>query len=193
MADKKTWRDYAETVLIAIFLALFIRSYVLTAYVVPTRSMAPTLLSGDYIFAYRVPFGFKLPLMDTKIGGKLPNQDSIVIFKYPENPNTTYVKRVVGLPGDVIQIKNKVLLVNEAPIRELSLMDSSIKVEDFGPVVVNPNEVFLLGDNVEISDDSRYWGSVPIDHIEAQVLFIWFSVDKPNSKLRWDRVFKSVN
>lgn len=226
----KPWRDYVENILIAVFLALFVRTYVLTGYKVPTGSMAPTLKPGDFIFAYKLPFGFKLPFSKEKISGRLPERGQIVVFTYPDQPKTSYIKRVIGLPGDVIEIVNSVVRVNgqsfqysEAISDELSDLPSfqiqkvlietapegersiltlkDAKKSKFGPILIPPGEVFLLGDNRDASDDSRYWGSVPAQRIEGQLAVVWLSLNWQKvgggastflSRLptvRWNRVF----
>lgn len=223
-ADKfKPWRDYLENILIAIFLALFVRTYIITGYKVPTGSMAPTLKPGDFIFAYKLPFGFKLPFSKEKIAGRSPERGQVVIFTYPDQPRTSYIKRVIGLPGDVVEIVNGQVSLNgqifkytEGNSEELSDLPSfqiqkvlkesapegqrSVltlrdgKKSRFGPIVVPPGEVFLLGDNRDASDDSRYWGSIPIQRVEGQLALIWLSLNwqRPDAsrfpKVRWDRV-----
>lgn len=229
----RTWRDYLENILIAIFLALMVRTFILTGYKVPTSSMAPTLLPGDFIFAYRVPLGLKIPFTQTKIGVNPPKRGQIVVFSYPEQPRVTYVKRVIGVPGDRIQIEKGALIINEVKVdyRSLSEEESSKALPDFvgadsfklieekanegsrllmlqktpresnfGPLIVPPNEVFLLGDNRDTSDDSRYWGTVPIERIEGRVEFIWLSLnwqkkvwDNRLPTIRWERIGKSLH
>ncbi len=215
------WRDYLENILIAIFMALVVRTFVLTGYKVPTSSMAPTLLPGDFIFSYRVPYGLKIPLTETKVAVKPPQRGEIVVFTYAEQPKTNYVKRVIGLPGDRVQIENGELFLNgeklqyedmsaeqfekeiqDFPNNDLSpemfklvkekegadsrwlLFQKSPKSHSFGPFIVPPNEVFLLGDNRDSSDDSRYWGTVPIERIEGRVVLIWLSLNW--QKKIWD-------
>lgn len=239
MDKYKPWRDYLENILVAVFLALVVRTFILTGYKVPTGSMAPTLKPGDFIFAFRVPFGVKIPFLKEKIAGQPPKRGDVVVFSYPEQPRTSYVKRVVGLPGDVIKIDAGLLSVNGKQLELLSedneqimdlpnseyqqvylektpdgdrkilrLKDSSSK--SFGPLIVPPQEVFLLGDNRDASDDSRYWGTVPIEKIEGRVVFIWLSLDWSKDQdssldsqlsntlgskfpsVRWNRIFTSL-
>lgn len=220
-----SWRDYVENILIAVFLALVVRTFVLAGYKVPTSSMAPNLLPGDFIFSYRLPYGVKIPLTTTKISVNPPKRGEVVVFTYPEQPKISYVKRVIGLPGDRIQIKNGRLQINdenfqyqETPstdsgnelfqtVQEMApegsrklLFEISAKENSFGPLVVPPNEVFLLGDNRDTSDDSRYWGTVPIERIEGRVVLIWLSLDWQNKvwdnrfpRVRWNRTWSLLN
>jgi signal peptidase I len=224
----RRWRDYFENILVAIFLALFVRTFILTGYRVPTASMAPTLLPGDFIFSYRLPYGIKVPLTSFKIAISSAKKGEVVVFTFPEQPRVNYVKRVIGLPGDRIEIKDGVLYVNgeqleykekdgpslenlpgsdsfqmyeeKSPegIRDI-ILKKQVSKKSFGPLVVPPNEVFLLGDNRDASDDSRYWGTVPLDRVEGKVLLIWLSLDW-NKKLagrfpsiRNERIFTWVH
>lgn len=225
----KTWRDYIENILIAMLLALVVRAFVLTGYKVPTGSMAPTLLPGDFIFAYRLPFGFKIPFTEKKIFIRAPVRGDVVVFTYPEQPQVTYVKRVIGLPGDRIEIKDDHLIVNEKTFQYVAagpemgkdipnsdlftvvtekgmgidhnlVLKKETERKDFGPIIVPPEEVFLLGDNRDSSDDSRYWGTVPFARIEGKVIFIWLSLNWQQKvwenrlpTVRWDRSWSRLN
>jgi signal peptidase I len=194
---KAVWRDYFESILVAVFLALFVRSYVVTGYKVPTSSMSPTLLPGDFIFAYRLPFGFTLPLTTKKVFVQAPSRNEIVVFTFPEQPRSNYVKRVIGLPGDRVQIQNGMVIVNG---EKTGVEAEKTGAKSFGPIIVPPGEVFLLGDNLEVSDDSRYWGTVPLEKIEGKVFYVWLSLDWDNRwldgrlpSLRAGRSFTSVH
>jgi signal peptidase I len=222
------WKDYLVTILISVLLALFVRSFIMTAYKVPTGSMQPTLKAGDFIFSYRMAYGFHLPWSQTSWGARTPERGDIVVFSYALQPETTYVKRVVGLPGDRIQIIGGKLHINETPLvydleaaqsldnpnpeafdiyleRDLGthrrvIFQKRREDQNFGPLVVPPGEVFLLGDNRDASDDSRYWGTVPTGQIYGKVLFVWLSLNwqKPwggdrYPSIRWDRVFSGVH
>lgn len=223
------WKDYLITILISVLLALFVRSFIMTAYKVPTGSMQPTLKAGDFIFSYRMAYGFRLPWTQISWATKPPERGDIVVFSYANQPDTSYVKRVVGLSGDRIQIIGGKLFINETPlvyeletpVRPLDnpnpeafdiyneqdlgnhrrvIFQKSREEQNFGPLVVPPGEVFLLGDNRDASDDSRYWGSVSIGQIYGKVLFVWLSLDWQKRwggdrypSIRWERVFSGVH
>jgi signal peptidase I len=215
--------------LVAVAVALALRFFVISAYKIPTGSMVPTLKVGDFIFAYKLPYGIPIPMAGgERWGMRLPSRGDVVVFRYPGNESINYVKRVVGLPGDRVSIKNKQLWVNEVPAEYRELPDQVIKdlpgsefyqvfeesvagsthlvirnradeADYFGPVVVPPGHVFVLGDNRDSSDDSRYWGAVPLHNLEGQVVLIWMSLDWLNRwgderypSVRWSRVFQSV-
>ncbi len=233
MKVPRLMREYTESLIVAIVLALILRFFVISAYKIPTGSMLPTLKVGDFIFAYKLPYGFPIPFSGgERWSAALPQRGDVVVFRYPGNENVNYVKRVVGLPGDRIAIKNKRLLVNDVEADYRPLPDAIIRdvpssdyysastetihsssaetshvvmnnhadqADFFGPVVVPPGQIFVLGDNRDSSDDSRYWGTVPLSHLEGRVVLVWLSLDWMNPwggerfpRLRWDRVFKKV-
>ena len=228
-AVKSQTRESVEIILIALLVALVVRTYLVTGYKVPTSSMAPVLLPGDFIFVYRPPGGAKIPLLSLKIGSQIPRRNELVVFTFAEQPHTNYVKRVIGLPGDNIQMRDGKLIINDHPLQySLANQDSLTNLpnsdqfevweekdgttqrkivrkkggrgEDFGPLVVPPEEVFMLGDHRDASDDSRYWGTVPIQRIEGRVFLIWLSLDWEKKwgenrfpSLRTERLFTSVH
>ncbi|MEK2687582.1 signal peptidase I [Bdellovibrio sp. GT3] len=222
------WREYITTLVIAVFFALFVRSYLVTAYKVPTGSMQPTLKPGDFIFSSRVAYGIQIPFSDKKWHLTFPERGDVVVFNYSNQHEISNVKRVVGLPGDKIQIVDGRLILNDQPLEyvmvsgsdadnpnhdlfeifEEKTQDSSWRVifqkqsqgKDFGPIIVPPGEVFILGDNRDASDDSRYWGTVPSSQIMGKVVLIWLSLDWQEKwggdrypSVRWNRVFSSVH
>lgn len=222
------WREYLITLILAVLCALLVRNYLMTAYKVPSGSMQPTLKSGDLIFSSRISYGFPIPFAQKKWGESQPERGDLVIFTYPNQPGVTYVKRVIGLPGDRLQIIKGRLVLNEEPLRyekvtkenddnpnpELFeiyqeiltdhkwpvIFQKKSEEKDFGPLVVPPGEVFLLGDNRDASDDSRYWGTVPMNQIQGRVFLIWLSFDWQKKwggdrypSVRWERVFSAVH
>lgn len=223
------WKDYLVTILISVLLALVVRSFIVTAYKVPTGSMQPTLKAGDFIFSYRLAYGLHFPWSQSAVLESPPERGDVVVFSYANQPSTSYVKRVIGLPGDKIQITKGKLSINDVPLdyelegedpsgdnpnadafdiyleRDLGtfrrvIFQKSLQDQNFGPLVVPPGEVFLLGDNRDASDDSRYWGTVPIGQIYGKVIFVWMSLDWQKRwggdrypSVRWHRVFSGVH
>jgi signal peptidase I len=223
MLNRRFWRDYIENILVAILLALLVRTFIWTGYRVPTSSMAPTLLPGDFIFAYRLPYGVRFPLVETKWIVNPPLRGEVVVFTFPDQPKVSYVKRVIGLPGDRVEIADGDLLVNgkkmEYERKSSPTLDPSFELltekapegprdifrrkeggrKSFAPLIVPPNEVFLLGDNRDVSDDSRYWGTVPLERIDGRVQLIWLSLDwgkkwggEQLPQVRKDRLFTRI-
>lgn len=223
------WKEYFFTLLVAIILALVVRSLFLTAYKVPTGSMQPALKAGDFIFSFRPAYGFKIPFGSQIVGASNPKRGDLVIFSYLNQPHTIYVKRVVALPGDRVEVKGGRLILNDQKLEykllkevvdnpnpevfdvylekdglhERSVIfekDKRDQTKNFGPTVIPPAEIFLMGDNRDASDDSRYWGSVPMAQIEGQVMLIWLSLDYRNKwganrypSVRWERIFTTVH
>lgn len=222
------WREYLTTLVLAVLFALFVRSFLLTAYKVPTGSMQPTLKPGDFIFSSRLSYGVSIPFSNQRWNEIFPERGDLVVFTYPETPAITYVKRVVALPGDKVQISKGRLSINDQSLQYRRLegedkdnpnpqlfdifeektesqtrrviFQKQSEEKDFGPLVVPPGEVFLLGDNRDASDDSRYWGTVPVDRVVGEVVLIWLSLDWQKKwgsdrypSVRWERVFSSVH
>lgn len=229
---KRTLREYAETLALALLLALVLRFFVLSAYRISTPSMAPNLKVGDFILGFKLPYGFQIPFIEKKVGQPRARRNDILIFKCPYEKSKSCIKRVVGLAGDRIEIKKKKLILNGRVSEYTKLSDRlqkqsrfdllpfkgssivllesagrskrSILVTDqnlseaYGPIVVPPDHFFALSDYRDDLEDSRSWGVVPNDLIEARAAFIWFSIDwSPTLSgggplIRFERIFKSA-
>jgi signal peptidase I len=201
---KSTIREYAEALAIAIILALFIRTFIIQAFKIPSGSMKSTLLIGDHLLVNKFIYGIRIPFIDKYlIQFKKPERGDVVVFKWPEDEDKDFIKRVVGVEGDVIEIKNDDLYVNNeivehkfsgkfsdksinsADIYEEVLgdnkhfvLDQFAKNEDFGPVTVPENSIFVMGDNRDNSQDSRYWENetfVKLEKIKGKALIIYWS------------------
>ena len=163
---KSTIREYIEAILIALLLALFIRTFVVQAFKIPSGSMKNTLLIGDHILVNKFIYGVKNPLNGkTWIPIKEPERRDIVVFKYPINPEQDYIKRVIGVEGDTIEIKDKKVYVNGEPQEEdytifldKRVLPGSLQPRDnMGPITVPENSLFVMGDIRDNSYDSRFW------------------------------------
>ncbi|RLE11512.1 signal peptidase I, partial [Candidatus Aerophobetes bacterium] len=158
--ESLSWiREIVETIVIALVLAFLIRTFVVQTFWIPSGSMEPTLLVGDRIMAYKLFYGID----DVKRG-------DIIIFKFPLDPKKDFVKRVIGLPGDTIEIRKKEVYVNKKRLIEPYAVhsdnwDTGFPRDEYGPVKVPPDSLFVLGDNRDSSEDSRYWGYVPKENI----------------------------
>jgi signal peptidase I len=175
MLSKGLWRDYLENILIAVLLAIFIRNFVWTAYRVPTDSMAPTLEAGDFIFAFRLPFGISSPWSEDKLSGNYPHRGDVVVFSYPDMPRVSFVRRVLALPGDFVSADQGRILVNENPTP--SVLGSE---PPFSAIVIPIGQVFVAQDDLgrgTDSDKAHKWGLVPVQKIEGRVQLIWLSLD----------------
>lgn len=197
-------REWGEALVIALVLALIIRAFILHPYKIPSSSMEDTLLKGDHIMATKYNYGMTIPFTTTKIWGAdiVPARGDVVIFTFPQDPSLDFVKRVVGLPGDTVQIKNKRVIINgkeyveghEKYTDSFLLTDGPNKCRDnLGPFKVAPGRVFVMGDNRDQSFDSRFWGELPIQNIKGKAFIIYFSWDREGKTPRWGRMGKLIN
>lgn len=198
---KSTIREYVEAILIALLLALFIRTFVVQAFKIPSGSMQNTLLIGDHILVNKFIYGVKNPFNgNTWIPFKKPERRDIVVFKYPVNPAQDYIKRVVGVEGDTIEIKNKKVYVNGelqnenyAIFLDNKILPANVQGRDnLGPVTVPEDSLFVMGDNRDNSYDSRFWNFVNLKAVKGKAFILYWSWDKENFSVRWDRIANIV-
>jgi signal peptidase I len=214
--------DYAESFFPVLLFVLIIRSFIAEPFRIPSGSMLPTLLVGDFILVNKSAYGVKLPVLNTKIieVGE-PERGDVVVFRYPENPALDYIKRVVGIPGDKISYINKELTVNgeAVNVEKLSiyqppdqtmadsrivhfkenltgveheiLMNSNRYSGDIS-FVVPPKKYFVMGDNRDNSNDSRYWGYVPEENLRGKAFMIWMNWDNVNKTVLFSRIGSSI-
>jgi len=189
---KSTVREYFESIVIAVILALFIRTFVVQAFKIPTGSMENNLLIGDHLLVNKFVFGPSESRIERAIlpMGTIKRGD-VIVFKYPEEPDRDYIKRVIGLPGETVEMKNKKIFINGVPVDEpyVHFLEppstetdvhevTSIDVrERYGPITVPPNQYFVMGDNRDNSQDSRYWGFLQRDYIKGKALLIYWSYE----------------
>ena len=196
---KRLIKEYAEAIITALLLALIIRAYIIQAFKIPSGSMIPTLLIGDHILVTKFIYGTKIPFSDKSIlVFKQPGKGDIIVFKYPEDPKKDFIKRVVAAGGDTLEERNKIIYVNGKEVTEPYAYhgDSFVRPrgdprDNFGPLIVPENKVFVMGDNRDQSFDSRYWGFVDIKAIKGKALIIYWSWD-PGNRLRFNRIGRLV-
>ncbi|MBI2412175.1 MAG: signal peptidase I [Deltaproteobacteria bacterium] len=207
---KKNIREIVEAIVIALVLALIIRTFVIQAFKIPSGSMEETLLVGDHIvvskFAYgiQVPkpaiikiFGASVPFFETKLipsWGKVDHGD-VIVFRFPGDRSKDYIKRVIGLPGDRVELKEKVLYLNDKKMDDpWGVNKGGLYGEDtekninFGPYTVPDGTVFVMGDNRDRSYDSRYWGPVPFKDIKGKAFIIYWSWNRDSHWVRFGRL-----
>lgn len=185
---KSLLREYGEALVIALVLALVIRAFVIQAFSIPSGSMVPTLLVGDYLLVNKFVYGIRNPLSNKVwIPLSTPQRWDIVVFVFPQDPSKDYIKRVVGLPGEKVQLINKKLYINgehvETPYavytdatvmpRPAGPMESPR--DNYGPMEVPKDSYFVMGDNRDHSYDSRFWGFVSMDALRGKAFIIYFS------------------
>jgi signal peptidase I len=199
---KSTIREYIEAILIALLLALFIRTFVVQAFKIPSGSMLNTLLIGDHILVNKFIYGIKNPFNgNTWVPIKKPEKRDIVVFKYPVNPAQDYIKRVVGVEGDTIEIKNKKVYVNGelqkenyAIFLDNKILPANVQGRDnMGPITVPEDSLFVMGDNRDNSYDSRFWNFVNLKAVKGKAFILYWSWDKENFSVRWDRIANLVH
>jgi signal peptidase I len=200
--SKSKIQEYIEAIIIAILIAVVIRTLVIQAYKIPSRSMVPALLVGDHLLVNKFIYGVKIPIIrKVLIPITDPERGDIIVFIYPNDRTKDYIKRVIGVGGDKIEIKNKDLFVNDKPYKDAFGIYSDNVVypavvqprDNFGPVVVPQGSLFVMGDNRDESADSRFWGFVDLKDVEGKALIIywsWNSDEQDNllKKIRWERL-----
>lgn len=190
-------REYIESILIAVIMALIIKAFIVQAFKIPSGSMIPTLMIGDHILVNKFIYGVKIPFTDKIIiPFKNPKYGDIIVFKFPEDEKKDFIKRVVGLPGDKLEIKDKKIYINGKFVDEQfaahsdpMLYPSAIQPRDnLGPITVPEDSYFVMGDNRDFSLDSRYWGFVKLNKIRGKAFIIYWSWDGEDSWVRWNRI-----
>jgi signal peptidase I len=194
---KSKVKEYVESIIIAILIALFIRTFIICAYKIPSRSMVPTLLVGDHILVNKFIYGVKMPLLrNTIIPVSNPKRGDIVVFIYPNDRSKDFIKRVIGTAGDRIEIKNKIIFINGQEYSDSfgvysdsTIYPAALQTRDnFGPVIVPKDSLFVMGDNRDESMDSRFWGFVNLHDVEGKAFIIYWSWNREDHNLRWQRL-----
>lgn len=194
---KSKLREYIEAILLAILIAFFIRTFVIQAYKIPSGSMKPTLQIGDHILVSKFNYGVKLPFIrSTLIPIGTPKRGDIVVFIYPEDRSKDFIKRLIGLPGDTIEIREKKILLNGLPWSDAYgvhvdnfIIPGSVQPRDnFGPAKVPEDSIFVIGDNRDESYDSRFWGFVDMKDVLGKAQIIYWSWNSEDTWVRWGRI-----
>jgi signal peptidase I len=190
-------KEEIKGILIAVFIALFIRAFFVQAYKIPSGSMEPTLLVGDHLLVLKCAYGIRIPLVGKYlVEYSSPKRGDIIVFVYPRDPKKDFIKRVMALPGESVQIIGRTIYINGKPIRDPwgVWSENDLLRGNFGPVTVPQGHYFVLGDNRDNSMDSRYWGFVPKSNILGKALIIYWSwngeAENLWEKIRWLRIGK---
>ena len=200
--EKSKIQEYIEAIIIAVLIAVFVRTFVVQAYKIPSRSMVPTLLVGDHLLVNKFIYGVKIPfLRNTLLPITDPKRGDIVVFIYPNDRSKDFIKRVIGVAGDKIEIRNKKIFINGKEYSDSYgiysdsvIYPASLQPRDnFGPVTVPPESLFVMGDNRDESADSRYWGFVDLQDVEGKALIIYWSWNSEDKNLRWKRIGNLLN
>lgn len=212
--------EYAKAFFPVILIVLLLRSFLVEPFRIPSGSMTPTLLAGDFILVNKYAYGIRLPVINKKIIELSdPQRGDIAVFRFPKDPSIDYIKRVVGLPGDRIAYRDKVVYVDGEAMKQemrgtfigegagMAMTGASLRAEHLGSVVheilvvpeksgrqdmeeivVPAGHYFVMGDNRDNSNDSRFWGVVPNENLVGRAFFIWLNWDSEDNKVRWDRL-----
>lgn len=183
MQKRRLAKDYLQPILTAILIALFIRTFVVQAFKIPSGSMEPTLLVGDYILVNKFLYGMRVPFTWTKLFQFVkPERGDVIVFVFPLDPSKDFIKRVIGKEGEKVQIIDKKIFINDQLIKDpwgdfenIGSAEFRRAVENFGPVVVPKNSLFVMGDNRNNSDDSRFWGFLDMNAVLGKAFILYFS------------------
>jgi signal peptidase I len=175
----------------AVILALFVRAFIFQAFKIPSASMEPNLLIGDHLLVDKMVFSPSLVGLEHWLFAKRPiRRGDVLVFKSPEDPTRDFIKRVIGLPGDTLEIQDRLVLINGKPLAEPyahfeksstgSILDDAFDPEnrsDYGPVTVPAAELLMLGDNRDNSRDSRWWGTLPVSQVKGRAVMVYWSYE----------------
>jgi signal peptidase I len=220
--------EYCRSFFPVILIVLLLRSFLLEPFRIPSGSMMPTLLVGDFILVNKYTYGIRLPVINKKIidlGS--PERGDVVVFRYPKDPSTDYIKRVIGVPGDHIEYRNKMLFINGKALNYqdkgvytgwgsgISMSGAQVRNEKIDDVkhdilieprgfnyaypcmqqnqfVVPEGEYFVMGDNRDNSNDSRFWCTVPDENLVGKAFMVWMNWDSAGDGIGWDRIGNSI-
>jgi len=204
-STKSMVREYAEAIIIAILLALIIKAFIIQAFKIPSGSMKQTLLIGDHILVNKFIYGIAIPIWNKEIFHfSDPKREDIVVFRYPVDPSKDFIKRVIGLPGDVVRIQDKKVFINEQLLEESYTVHSDSRIlpagvsprDNMNAITVPPHSLFVMGDNRDESYDSRFWKFVDMGELKGKAFLIYWSwnsegelsLNSSQSYVRWNRI-----
>ena len=192
---KAAFREYAESIAIALVLAFVLRSFVVQAFKIPSGSMEDTLAIGDHLLVNKFLYGTKVPFMGKRVLKiRDPKRGDVVVFEYPKDESRDFIKRVIGLPGDEIEVRDKkvyingALYINPQEVHKDPEPEPQNVRDNFGPVTVPAGSYFVMGDNRDRSYDSRFWGFVPEEKIKGMAFIKYWSWDNEHSTVRWKNI-----
>jgi signal peptidase I len=182
-APRSHVRDYVEAIAWALVITLFLRTFVIQAFRIPSESMADTLLVGDFLFVNKLEYGPKVPFTHIRLPGlHPPRRGEVIVFQWPEDPSKDFIKRCIAVGGETVEIEHKQVYVDGVRLVEPYVKHEAGEEpagytprDNFAPPTIPPGELFMMGDNRDNSNDSRFWGNVPMDLVKGRALFIYFS------------------
>jgi len=198
---RSTIREYVEAFGMAILLALFIRTFLVQAFKIPSGSMLPTLQIGDHLLVNKLLYGLRIPIMGKRVFQVFsPQHDDVIVFIFPEDRSKDFIKRVKAVAGETIEVRNKVVYLNGEKIDDpyafygpdARVIPNNLR-DNFGPLTVPEGHVFVMGDNRDHSHDSRFWGTVPVDDILGKAFILYWSWDADAFRPRLGRMGTLIN
>jgi signal peptidase I len=194
---KSTFREYVEAIGMALLLALFIRTFIVQAFKIPSGSMIPTLQIGDHILVNKLSYGIRVPFWENYLVnyGQI-RRGEVIVFVFPEDRSKDFIKRVIGVPGDTVEVRGKTIYINGKEVDDpyahfegddLQFMGLQTR-DDYGPKTVPADQLFVLGDNRDKSYDSRFWGFVDLKDVRGKAFLIYWSWDGTDRWVRWERL-----
>lgn len=193
-------REYYEAILVAVIFALFVRTFVVQAFQVPSGSMEKTVLIGDHMLVNKFIFAPHWGgILEKLLPYRSPRRGDVFVFKYPDNPDRDFIKRLIGLPGDRVQSVDKAVSVNGSPAptahtyhidpkswpSDPQLSENYRKRDNFGPIEISAGHYFAMGDNRDNSYDSRFWGAVPAENVKGRALLVYWSYEAEPDSAEW--------
>jgi signal peptidase I len=200
--SRSVLREYVEAALWALVLTLFLRAFVIQAFRIPSASMQDTLLIGDFLFVNKFEYGPKIPFTHTRLPGlRPPRRGDVIVFQFPQDPSKDYIKRCIATGGETIEIHDKRVSVNGKPLVEPYAIHSDPAIhpagydyrDNFGPYTVGRGQMFMMGDNRDNSNDSRYWGPLDMDLVKGRAMFLYWSWNGERNWPRWKRIFQIIH
>ena len=194
-------REYVEAALWALVLTLFLRAFVIQAFRIPSESMKDTLLVGDFLFVNKFEYGPKIPFTNIRLPGlRQPRAGDVIVFQFPQDPSKDFIKRAVATGGQTIEVRDKQVLVDGKVRQEPYAIhtDSSVHPagwdyrDNYGPTTVPKGDLFMMGDNRDNSNDSRFWGPLEMDLVKGRAMFLYWSWDGEKNWPRWERIFDVI-
>jgi len=194
---KSTFREYTEAILLALVLALFIRTFIVQAFKIPSGSMIPTLAIGDHILVNKLSYGIRIPFLEKYlVDFGTPARGDVIVFVYPEDRSKDFIKRVIGVAGDNVEVRSKKVFINGKAVDDSHAhfegydpqLGGTVNGDNYGPKVVPEGHVFVMGDNRDRSYDSRFWGYVNLSEVRGKAFLIYWSWDGIDRWVRWERL-----
>lgn len=193
---QKLLLEYLEALAVALVLAFVIRTFVVQAFKIPSGSMLDTLLIGDHLLVNKFLYGTRIPFTDKNVMPlEDPKQGDVIVFEFPEDTSKDFIKRIIGVPGDVVEMREKTVFRNGEKLTEPYIKHTDANMQprrdNFGPITVPEGKYFVMGDNRDESYDSRFWGFVDKEKIRGKAWVIYWSWDGPGD-IRWNRIGQMV-